>query len=191
MALVLASKSPRRRELMQLVTPVFDIASPHVDESVITAATPARLAGLRAAAKAQNVAAQPAHANNFIIGCDTVVELDGHPIGKPANPGEAIDMISLLSGKSHYVHTGIAVFSPCACEPCEFFVETSEVTFSCIPQEQIQMYAASQEPYDKAGGYGIQGWAARFIPRIEGCYYNVMGLPVAALYSALRRLGLA
>lgn len=188
MALVLASKSPRRRELLALLTVDFEVEEAGVNEQVVTAETPAKLAKALAGAKAAAVHAT--RSADAVIGCDTVVDLHGQTLGKPKNQAEATRMLTALSGNTHLVHTGVCVFLPGQTAPASWFVETTRVTFAQIPAEEIKHYTASPEPYDKAGGYGIQGVAARFIPRIEGCYYNVMGLPVAALYSELKRLGI-
>ena len=172
---------------MALVTPHFDVGDAHVDESSF-ASRPRELAGLLADAKAQ--AASLLHPRHVVIGCDTIVDLDGVTLGKPAGRDEAFAMLAALSGRSHKVHTGVSVYLPQGTSAASFFVETTEVCFLPISCSDIKAYIATDDPYDKAGGYGIQGWAARFIPHINGCYYNVMGLPVAALYQALFRLNL-
>ncbi len=184
-ALILASQSPRRQELLRLITPHFTVQVAGLDESAHQANTPAALAGALAFAKAQAVFAPGGGA--AVIGCDTVVELDGRVLGKPADAAQATEMLGALSGRAHQVHTGVAVLHGGGALR---FVESSTVYFSPLPPAEIKAVAATAEPYDKAGGYGIQGWAARFIPRIEGCFYNVMGLPVAALWQALNGAGL-
>lgn len=185
MALVLASQSPRRRELMRLVTPDFVVDAAGVDEQATGGAGPAQTAEKLAAAKAGAVFAR--RAGDIVIGCDTVVELDGEILGKPKDAAEAARMLGALAGRDHFVHTGLCLLGPG--RQAVRFSETTRVTFSPIPQEAIDAVVATNEPYDKAGGYGIQGWAARFAPRIEGCYYNVMGLPVSALWRALSAFG--
>lgn len=182
MELVLASESPRRRELLALVTPHFITCSAHINEAALAADTPAQLALQLAKAKAQTAAGNYPHA--LVVGCDTVVELNGKALGKPANAAQATSMLQALSGTAHQVHTGVALV--CKGVLQNAFVETTQVTFALLPQVAIQAYVQTQEPYDKAGGYGIQGWAAKYIPHINGCYYNVMGLPVAALHRALQ-----
>lgn len=171
---------------MQLIAPQFAVADADIDERGIEADTPAHLAGLLAAAKAGAVFVQ--RPDCCVIGCDTVVDLDGHTLGKPLNTAEASSMLRSLAGRSHLVHTGVCVRAPGIDEA---FVETTRVFFSLIPADELAAYIATGDPFDKAGGYGVQGSMARFIPRIEGCYYNVMGLPVAGLYALLRRLGFA
>ena len=183
--LILASKSPRRRELMQLVTPNFTCAVAGIDETAVSAPSPRLLAQQLAIVKADAIFAL--HPHQAVIGCDTVVDLEGKALGKPLDKEDAIAMLTALSGKEHLVHTGVCIqgnFTPVS------FIETTKVYFAPIPIEEITRYADTNEPYDKAGGYGIQGTAARFIPRISGCYYNVMGLPVASLYCALKKLNL-
>lgn len=184
--LLLASKSPRRRELMALITLDFEVEDTRYDESGIQEASPCLLARRLGTAKAN--AAFVRHPQDVVIGCDTVVELQGNPLGKPLNSQQAKEMLLALSGKMHRVHTGVCLCLPHGQTPV-CFTETTEVYFSPIPKKEIEAYVETDEPYDKAGGYGIQGWAARFIPRINGCYYNVMGLPVPALYQHLRQIG--
>lgn len=183
-AIVLASKSPRRRQLMQLVLKSFEVDEAGLDESKISAESPMLLAQALAKAKAADVKAR--RPQDIIIGCDTVVELDGAVLGKPKNRQHAEEMLYALSGKKHLVHTGVCILAN-GCETA--FAETTSVWFSSVPMQEIVKYVQTNEPYDKAGGYGVQGWASRFIPRIDGCYYNVMGLPVAALYTALNETG--
>lgn len=185
-ALILASKSPRRRELLQLITPFFEVADADVNEAALTAKSPLLLAQALARAKAEAVfSACPQHA---VIGCDTVVEAGGQTLGKPHSEQQATQMLKALSGRWHAVHTGVCIMVPGNRHPAALFAETTQVEFAEIPPAEIARYVKTTEPYDKAGAYGIQGFAARYIPRINGCYYNVMGLPVAALYSELNRL---
>lgn len=185
MALVLASESPRRKELLALLTNNFETDQAGVDESVFHASLPEELAVRLAKAKAEAVYKK--RPNDIVIGCDTVVDLKGVALGKPADQQAALEMLRNMAGRRHYVHTGVCVVSPAQNgEPqVVSFVNTTSVDFSPIPDEDIQKYIQTNEAYDKAGGYGIQGWASRYITRIEGCYYNVMGLPVAALYQVL------
>ena len=185
MALVLASHSPRRRELMALLTPDFAVDEANVDEESITAATPCELAVTLARLKALDVAAR--RPGDVVIGCDTVVEANGVTLGKPHGEDDAKQMLNRLSGGRHHVHTGVCIVRPGRPQPCQFSA-TTHVDFAPVPPDAIAAYVQTSEPYDKAGGYGIQGWAARYVTRVEGCYYNVMGLPVAALYQKLREL---
>lgn len=187
MPLVLASQSPRRRQLMALITPDFSVDEANIDETA-PAGPPAEQAVCLAVQKAACVAAR--RSQDTVIGCDTVVELAGKTLGKPADAAEAAAMLRALSAERHQVHTGVAVFLPGAAQPAVRYVETTDVWFAPLSRQEVDAYVKTDEPYDKAGGYGVQGWAARYVERIEGCYYNVMGLPVASLFGHLRRLGL-
>lgn len=183
MAIVLASASPRRRELMSAITPEYQVEPSTLDESGITAETPALLAQALAAAKCEEVAAK--HPEDVVIGCDTVVDCGGEVFGKPKNREDAVRMLRALSGRTHAVHTGV-----CICNGGEEhkFVSTSEVVFFPLDETEIQHYADSQEPYDKAGAYAIQGRAALWLDKINGDYYNIMGFPVSRVAAVLREI---
>ena len=185
MSLVLASQSPRRRELLHLVSSDFVVEEANVQESGVQAATPCLLAETLACAKAGVVFSR--RSSDVVLGCDTVVEVEGTTLGKPKDVGDAVRMLTLLSGRWHQVHTGLCLCAPG--HPSVVFSESTSVQMTTIPKDEILVYAAMKEPYDKAGGYGVQGWAARYIKRMEGCYYNVMGLPVARLYCELHSRG--
>ncbi|MGD9559780.1 MAG: nucleoside triphosphate pyrophosphatase [Oscillospiraceae bacterium] len=185
MALVLASKSPRRRALFSHITPHFVVAEAGVDEGSLFEVAPALFAQQLASQKATEVFLQ--RGKDVVVGCDTVVEIAGEVLGKPKDRADAARMIGLLSGKKHRVHTGVSICLPGHEE--QRFTETTAVYFAPVPQQEVQAYVRTEEPYDKAGAYGIQGWAARYVTRIEGCFYNVMGLPVATLYHTLHTLG--
>lgn len=182
MALVLASKSPRRRQLMALVAPNFLVTQADIAEDAGNNILAAKTALHIARQKAQNAALQ--HPQDIVIGCDTVVEINGMAVGKPHGKQQAIEMLKLLRATRHWVHTGVCVMAP---NRQHSFCETTAVDFAYMPDEEIKAYAETSEPYDKAGAYGVQGWAARYITRIEGCYYNVMGLPVARLAKVLEK----
>ena len=183
MSLILASGSPRRRELMALITPNYTVAPSDVDESRITAATPAQLAQALAEAKALAVAQQ--HPDDTVIGCDTVVDCDGAVFGKPHDAEDAKRMLRALSGREHRVHTGVCI---CRGRRAAATVETTVVHFSPIAEDDLCAYVRTPEPYDKAGAYAIQGHAALWCAGIEGCYYNIMGLPVHRTAQLLREL---
>ena len=185
MALILASNSPRRRELLALVTPAFTVRPSSVDESRITAPTPALLARELAAAKARDVAA--ACPGDIVLGSDTVVDCGGQVFGKPRDREDVLRMLRALSGRAHRVHIGLSV---CAGGRTPATVETTTVHFAPIPEAQLQAYADTAEPYDKAGAYAIQGRAAVWCSGIEGCYYNIMGLPVHRTAQLLAAFGL-
>ena len=173
MSLILASGSPRRRELMALITPNYTVAPSDVDESRITAATPAQLALALAEAKA-------------LIGCDTVVDCDGAVSCKPSGEEDAVRMLHALSGREHKVHTGLCVVHG---GKAYLATETTRVQFAPIEESDLLAYARTPEPYDKAGAYAIQGHAALWCSGIVGCYYNILGLPVHRLAQVLRQAG--
>ncbi len=184
MELVLASRSPRRRELLSLLTDRFRVVESHFDEGSITESDPEKLVQLLSYHKA---AAAVVPEGTVVLGADTiVVSPDGEIFGIPANEAQARRMLELLSGRTHAVMTGVTLLGG---GRQRTFCEITRVYFRPLDAEEITAYIASGEPFDKAGGYGIQGGAARFVSRIEGDYYNVVGLPVAQLYLALREFG--
>lgn len=188
MNIILASSSPRRRELMAHITPDFAVCVADVDEAAVVRTTPfggpSLLAQRLAEAKCRAVAC--AHPEAAVIGCDTVVDVDGVIFGKPRDRDDARRMLRALSGRSHLVHTGVFL---CAAGRETGFADTTCVHFAPLSDAEIDAYAATDDPYDKAGAYGIQSGASKFITGIEGCYFNVMGLPVARVYAALRECG--
>ncbi len=184
MALILASASPRRRQLLALLTPAFTVAVAPVREADFAAPDPARLAQRLALEKCRAVAAT--HPRDCVLGFDTVVEVDGAVLGKPRDAADAARMLRLLSGRTHRVHTGVAAMQG---QRTLCRTQTTAVRFATLNEAEIAAYVATPEPYDKAGGYGIQGAAARFVLGVEGCYFNVVGLPVRAVYEVLTELG--
>ena len=174
MALILASGSPRRRELLSLYTTDFTVCASDFDESAVTADTPARLVEKLARGKCLAVAAQ--HPGDVVIGCDTVVDVGGEVFGKPHSVEDAKRMLRALSGATHQVHTGVCISDGTRTES---FVDSCKVTFFPLSEEEITFYASTEEPYDKAGAYAIQGRAALWLDRIEGDYYTIMGLPLS------------
>lgn len=181
--LILASASPRRQELLSLITKDFEIIAADVDESLAENVPPAEVVEMLALKKAKAVAALRPEA--VIIGADTVVAIDGEILGKPVDEDDAKRMLKRLSGRTHLVLTGICIISR---DFCEVFSQSTEVEFLKLDEREIKDYIASGEPMDKAGAYGIQGGAALFVAGIRGDYYNVMGLPVAELNRRLQRL---
>ena len=181
MALILASGSPRRRELMALIAPDYTVITSDVDESKIAADTPAHLAQALATAKARAVAAS--HPEDVVCGFDTVVECNGKVFGKPRDEADALRMLRALSGCTHKVHTGVCI---CRGSRAAATVETTLVHFSPIDEEDLLAYVRTPEPYDKAGAYAIQGHAALWCAGIAGCYHNIMGLPVHRTAQLLR-----
>ena len=186
MELILASQSPRRRELLGLIAADFSVCPADIDETMNESLPmEARVADL-SARKAYAVAAE--HPGAAVVGSDTVVVLDGEPLGKPVDAADAKRMLSALSGRAHEVVTGVALALPDGCVLQDATV--TRVRFAPLTEAEIDWYIASNEPMDKAGEYGIQGLGARFIEGIEGDYYSVMGLPVRRLYEMLRESGI-
>ena len=173
MNLILASGSPRRRELLSLYTTDFTVCASDFDESAVTADTPAQLVEKLARGKCLAVAAQ--HPGTVVLGCDTVVDVNGEVFGKPHSVEDAKRMLRALSGATHAVHTGVCISDG---KRTESFVDSCRVTFFPLSAAEIDFYASTQEPYDKAGAYAIQGRAALWLDRIEGDDYPIMGLPL-------------
>jgi septum formation protein len=179
--LILASASPRRRELLAQAGFIFTVESADVDESRRVNEEPAAYVLRLAVEKAQAVFARRAAEDVgdtplIVLGADTTVVCDGHILAKPADAADAARILRRLSDRTHQVLTGVAAVSRAGVFSG---VETTEVVFAPIPESELTAYCATTEPLDKAGAYGIQGYAARWILRIDGCYFNVMGLPIA------------
>jgi septum formation protein len=187
MKLILASTSPRRAQILKEAGLTFSVLSSAVDETALPDESPQQLVQRLADAKAELVAARtigPA----IVIAADTVVTLDGNILGKPKSTEDARRMLEQLSGRTHAVLTGVSVIRLPDMERRQF-VESTLVHFDQILGEEILRYLATEEPYDKAGAYAIQGRAGRYIPRIEGCYFNVVGLPLSRVFTAIQGLG--
>jgi septum formation protein len=176
--LILASASPRRAELLAAAGIDFDVIPADVDETVHAGETPEGYARRVSEAKARAVLAR-SHGRP-VLAADTVVVVDGHILGKPADDADARRMLRLLSGRVHDVLTAVTLD-----EATE--TETTAVELVPLSDEEIAWYVASGEPHDKAGAYGIQGLASRFVARIDGSYSNVVGLPIALVYKLLKR----
>jgi septum formation protein len=187
MKLILASASVRRAEILRDAGFHFSVLSSAIDETVYPGEAPQDLVQRLAIAKAELVAAR-AVGPAVIIAADTEVALDGHVFGKPRSSDDARRMLEKLSGRTHSVLTGVALIRLPDADRITF-VETTLVHFAKLSEDEITRYLATGEPHDKAGGYAIQGRAGRYIPRIEGCYFNVVGLPLARLQQALTELG--
>lgn len=187
MKLILASASPRRAAVLRDAGLYFQVISSAVDETPLPGESPVDLVLRLAEAKAELVAAR-AIGPSIVIAADTVVALNGRILAKPRSSDDARNMLQQISGRTHAVHTGLALVRLPDVER-RAAVETTLVTFSALTDADITQYLASGEPFDKAGAYAIQGRAGKFIPRIEGCYFNVVGLPLARLYHLLRELG--
>jgi septum formation protein len=190
MKLILASSSPRRAEILRDAGIPFEIRAAQVDEAELPDETARAMVTRLAEAKARAVAAQidPTTRDCFIVGADTTVELDGEILGKPRDAAHAREMLAKLAGRTHHVLTGIFLLRLPG-NATRATVEKSAVTFAPLSEKEVDAYVATGEPLGKAGAYAIQGLAGRFIPGIEGCYFNVVGLPLARLYALLRELG--
>lgn len=184
MKIVLASQSPRRRELLGKMGLEFTTKAPEIDETALSGLPARQLVEALSREKALWAARQE-DPEAIVIGSDTVVVRDGEILGKPASPAQAEEMLASLSGRSHEVCTGITV---CQGDRVVSQVEVTQVTFRTLTPQEIARYVRTGEPMDKAGAYGIQGGAALFCERMEGDYYNVMGLPVCRLGETLKAL---
>ncbi len=180
--LILASRSPRRSEILESAGIPFVVCPAEVDESVLPGETAGDYVRRVARAKAEAVEADPA---DVVLGADTVVVVDSEILVKPADSRDAARMLRRLAGREHIVLTGV-----CLRRGQEFAeaAEQTQVRFLPLTENEIARYVASGEPLDKAGAYAIQGLASKYIDRIEGCYFNVVGLPVSQVYRLLRRL---
>jgi septum formation protein len=194
--LVLASASPRRQELLGNARFVFKVQPAHISEDPLPGEAPEACAQRLAREKA--LAVSRARPQDVVLGADTIVVVDGQILGKPADEADAARMLRLLSGKTHRVITGVCLAGPAgeAGTPeetafCDARAETTEVVFHPLTEQEIAEYVATGEPMDKAGAYAIQGVASRWIARIDGCYFNVVGLPVPLVYRMLRERGVA
>jgi septum formation protein len=186
--LILASASPRRRELLAQADFNFTVESANISEEIQPGEAAAKYVQRLAVEKAQAVLAlHPADSGEplVVLGADTCVLCGGEILGKPKNRDDARRMLELLSGRTHQVLTGVAAATHAATVSD---VEITQVYFDLISEEEMTHYLDSGEPLDKAGAYGIQGYAARWIPKIEGCYFNVVGLPLARTVALLAEL---
>ena len=183
---ILASKSPRRAELLARMGLDFVVVPADVDETVDPRLTPAEAVAEISARKARAACAD-ALPGQIVVACDTVVALDGRIFGKPANRTDAAAMLRVLSGRTHEVFSGLTV---CTKDRSETMCERTTVAFRALEPEEIEAYLDTGEPFDKAGAYGIQGVGAMLITEIHGDYYNVMGLPVCRLLTLLRAFGM-
>ena len=180
--IVLASRSPRRSELLAAAGISFEVLAADIDETPHTNEAPEAYVERLAIEKASAVLAL--RPGTTVIGADTTVVIDGQILGKPADTQDATDMLRLLQGRAHDVFTGVAVASASGVLAA---VAHTRVWFRVMTDEDISWYVASGQPMDKAGAYGIQGLASRFIDRIDGSYTNVVGLPVAVVFSILNQ----
>ncbi len=182
MSLILASASPRRKELLGLFRVPFEIRVADIDETMDPTKDPFHEVARVSRLKAQAVPCQP---EDTVIAADTIVVCEGKVLGKPRSEDEAVATLQLLSGRDHQVMTGVTVIRGAQTET---FTEVTDLHFRELSRKEIEDYVATGEPMDKAGSYGIQGGAALFCQRMAGDYYNVMGLPVCKLGMILREM---
>ena len=187
MRLVLASASPRRAAILENAGFRFELCAVEIDETPLPGES-AEACVLRLAAEKARRAAEGIEGPAFVIGADTLVVLAGEPMGKPVSAEDARRMLRLLSGRLHHVLTGVALLRLPDRELRQA-VETTAVTFAPLTERKIECYVATGEPMDKAGAYGIQERGGCFVTRVEGCYFNVVGLPLARLCRMLQDLG--
>ena len=182
---ILASASPRREELLNSVGLKFKILPAHIDETYLAGETPRTHVRRLSGDKAQAIASQ--HPNALVLGADTIVVIDGLILGKPENKKKARQMLEKLSDRQHTVFTGFTIACDC-CRISKTRVVQSAVYFKAISPEEMDWYVDSDEPYDKAGGYAVQGKGASFIKAIRGSYTNVIGLPLCEVLEELKIL---
>lgn len=182
MQLILASASPRRKELLGLYSIPFTVRAADIDETMDPGKPPFDEVARLSREKALAVPREP---EDVVVAADTIVVCDGIVLGKPKDEAQAIEMLSLLSGRAHQVMTGCTVLRG---QKCKTFTEVTDIHFRPLSPGEIRRYVATGEPMDKAGAYGIQGGAALFCQRMEGDYYNVMGLPVCVLGQILKQI---
>ena len=185
--LILASKSPRRKELLEQAGLIVTVVPSCVDEDGINITAPENLVKTLAEAKARDVAG--AYPESWVIGADTIVLIDGEILGKPDSTETARRMIQQLNGQAHEVFTGYAFFCE-AMNTCISGVEKTDVHFRNLSQQEIEWYIQTDEPYDKAGAYAIQGLGSFLVKRICGSYTNVVGLPVGEVLEHLFKTGI-
>ena len=188
MNFILASRSPRRRDLLLRLQTPFDVILPNVDESMIPSnVSPETYCIALAELKANDISQH--YPSELVIGADTIVVLNDQIFGKPNDKVHAQNMLNTLSGKTHQVYSGV-------CLNWEeknihhLFAEVTMVTFKNLDERDISHYIESCSPYDKAGSYGIQDWSAVFVKEISGCYDNVVGFPISRFYQELKKLGI-
>ncbi len=185
--IILASSSPRRQSLLKNLGIYFSTMSANIDENFLPQESPRDAVRRLARLKAER-AILVLKEDYLLIAADTIVVLDGQVMGKPCSEDDALEMLTRLSGRCHEVITAVCVRTSAG--GCEVEDETTRVYFRSLSKEEIEAYIASGEPADKAGAYGIQGRGGLLVERIEGCYFNVVGLPISRLYLMLKKHGL-
>ena len=188
MKMILASSSPRRKELLQRLDYPFDIILPDVDESLLAlGSNPEKYCITLAEMKTKNISQK--YPNALVIGADTIVVLGGQILNKPDDYIQAENMLSMLSGQTHQVYTGVCL-KRTENNIHHTFSEITMVTFRTLDKEDILHYIETCPPYDKAGSYGIQDWSAVYVKNIQGCYDNVVGFPLSRFYHELKKMGI-
>ena len=183
--IILASNSPRRKSLLELIDLPFKVIASSVHEDFNINLKPTEFAKHYAHLKAQDIAEK--HPNSLVIGADTIVVLDNEIIGKPTDEEDSKLMLKKLSGRTHAVITGVSLVWQDK-NILDIFNEKTDVTFQELTDEQIQYYVKYYHPLDKAGSYGIQDWFAVCVKKIDGCFYNVMGMPLSKFYSHFMKI---
>ena len=188
MKLILASQSPRRKQILTRLNIPFGIIVSDVDESIFSSdGSPAGYAQELASIKCEDVSRN--YTDYLVVGADTIVILDGNIMGKPSDKQDAMNMLQILSGDTHEVITAISI-QYVQKNIIHTFFESTNVTFRQIPESHILTYVDSESPYDKAGSYGIQDWSAIFVEKINGCYDNVVGFPLSRFVFELKKIGI-
>jgi septum formation protein len=188
MKMILASSSPRRKELLQRLDHPFEIILPDVDESLLElGSNPEKYCITLAEMKTKNISQKYPQA--LVIGADTIVVLGGQILNKPDDRVQAENMLSMLSGQTHQTYTGVCL-KWMKNNIHHTFSEITMVTFRTLDKKDILHYIVSCPPYDKAGSYGIQDWSAVYVKNIQGCYDNVVGLPLSRFYHELKKMGI-
>ena len=178
--IILASTSPRRQKLFELIADDYICLSPDVDESQVSGLGAKDRCLALARLKAGHI--HDLYPHDIVVACDTVVDLDSEILEKPVSYDDAVRMITSISGSTHHVHTGVCIMRDSFIDS---FVSTSSIEFYSIPAEAVEAYCRTDEPYDKAGAYGIHGWAGKYVKSINGDFYSIMGLPVSSIYQSL------
>lgn len=185
--LILASASPRRKFLLSQLGIDFTVEPSTDEENIDYSLPPHILAVSLAENKAKNVASR--HDSSLVLGADTIVVIDGRILGKPTDSEQAMEILSLLSGRWHFVYTGLAIIDTETGRIIKDY-EQSRVKFKNLTAREIKNYISTGEPFDKAGAYGIQGKGSLLVEKIEGCYYNIVGLPLFKLNTMLMKFGI-
>lgn len=183
--IILASNSPRRKQIMEMLQIPFEIIISGVEEKIDPALSESELVMDLAYQKAVDIF--KTHKDDIVLGFDTLVYMDGLTLGKPKNAEDAKRMLEILSGRTHTVITGCAIITR---KMSKTFFEAAEVTFFPMTQAEIEEYIATKEPFDKAGAYAVQGFGSKYVRAINGDFYTIMGLPIGRLYHELQNMGL-